>query len=117
MLKIDEMKNLKVIGLEAKQMVTKEDYQKLGPIIERKTRKYSKIRMLIDVGDLKGILLAAFWEDLKMSVNHPADFERVAIISSNNIKNLMNKPIAPLIHSEVKIFKKSQSARQWVMDS
>jgi len=117
MLKIDEMKNLKVIGLEAKQVVTKEDYQKLGPIIERKTRKYSKIRMLIDVGDLNGILLAAFWEDLKMSVNHPSDFERVAIISSNNIEDLMNKPIAPLIHSEVKIFDKSQKARQWILDS
>ncbi|MFP4025482.1 MAG: STAS/SEC14 domain-containing protein [Thiohalospira sp.] len=116
MLKIDEMKNSKVIGIEAKPIVTKDDYQILDPVIERKARLYGKIRMLIDVGELKGVLLSAFWEDLKMSVNHPSDFEKVAIVSSNNIEDIFNKPIAPLIHSEVKIFDKSQRAKQWILD-
>lgn len=117
MLKIDEMKDSKVIDLEVWQVVKKKDYQKLNPIIERKARLYGKIRMLIDVGDLQGILLSAFWEDLKMSVSHPSDFEKVAIVSSNNTEYITNKPIAPLIHSEVKIFDKSQRAKQWVLDS
>lgn len=114
---MDKMKDSKVISLKVRKVVTKEDYQKLDPIIEQKVRLYGKIRMLIDIGELNGILLSAFWEDLKMSVNHPYDFEKVAIISSNNIEDIINKTIAPLIHSEVKIFDKSQGAKQWILDS
>ena len=58
--------------------------------------------------------VAKYWH---LDVSNEKEVEKVAIISTNNIENIINKPIAPLIHSEVKIFDKSQKAKQWILDS
>lgn len=117
MLQIDKMKDSNVIGLAARQVVTREDFHKLDSVVEQKSKLYGKIRMLIHVGKLNGILLSAFWEDLKMSVNHPYDFEKVAIISPNKIEKIITKTTSPLVNSQIQIFRESKRARQWILDS
>ena len=88
---INKMENSNVIGIKADHVVRKEDYKKLDPLIKRKAAIYDNLRMMVDVGELDGILLSAFWEDLKMSVDHASDFEKIAIIGSNNIKKIIIK--------------------------
>ncbi|MCB2196728.1 MAG: STAS/SEC14 domain-containing protein [Bacteroidetes bacterium] len=117
MLQIDKMKYSNAIGLAATHVVTREDFHKLDSIVERKSELYGKIRMLIHVGKLNGVLLSAFWEDLKMSVHHPYDFEKVAIISSNRIEEIITKTTSPLVNSKIQVFREPQRARQWILNS
>jgi hypothetical protein len=117
MLQIDKMKDSNVIGLAAKHVVTREDFHKLDSIVEHKSEHFGKIRMLIHVGNLNGVLLSAFWEDLKMSVNHPYDFEKVAFISPNKIEKIIRKTTSPLVNSQIQVFREPQRAKQWILDT
>jgi hypothetical protein len=117
MLIINKMENSNVISLKASHVVVKGDYQKLEPLVEQKSKKYGKINMLIDVGELRGIILSAFWEDLKMSVSHPSDFNKVAFVSTNGIDKIRNKPTAPLVHAKVEVFKNQEPAKQWILNN
>jgi len=117
MLTINQMKNSNVIGIKADHVVKKEDYKKLDSIVERKANIYGSLRMIVNIGELDGILLSAFWEDLKISVNHPKDFEKVAIVGSNNVKKIIIKTIAPLVNSEIRCFEKKLKAQQWIFNS
>ena len=117
MLRINKVDGSNVIFIKANKIIRKEDYQKLDPLVEQKARNHGKIRMLIDIGELDGVLLSAFWEDLKMSVNHASDFEKVAFVGTHDVERIITKTLAPLVNSEVGIFKRPQSAKKWILDS
>ena len=114
MFKIIKMEKSNVISIWACDVVKKEEYKKLDPVVENKVRNFGKIRMLVNIGKLDGILLSAFWEDLKMSVKFKSNIEKVAIVGSNKVENIITKTIAPLILTEIKTFNKQELAEQWI---
>jgi len=114
MLEISKIEESNVIFIRACNVVKRKDYRKLNPIIERKHELFGKIRMIVDAASLDGILLSAFWEDLKFSLNHPSDFVKVAVVCKRKSDCIFNIPKAPLVSSEIKVFEKINNAQQWI---
>lgn len=117
MLRINKVDHSNVISIQVNKVIRREDYEKLDPLVEQKARNHGKIRMLINIGELDGVLLSAFWEDLKMSVDHASDFEKVAIVGTHDVERIITKTLAPLVNSEIGIFKRPQRAKNWIFDS
>ena len=72
-----------VLGLEAVDDVEREDYENvLVPAVNAAIAEHGKARLVYVLGpefdDYEG---GAVWEDLKLGVQHPASFERIAVVT------------------------------------
>ena len=72
-----------VLGLEAVDDVEKDDYEDvIVPAVEAAIAEHGKVRLVYVLGpefdDYEG---EAVWEDLKLGAQHPASFERMAIVT------------------------------------
>jgi len=114
MFDISKIEESNIIVIKACNVVKKEEYKKLDPVVEKKHELFGKIRMIVDAASLDGILLSAFWEDLKLSLHHPDDFEKVAVVCKRKSDCILKIPKAPLISSEIKVFEKFNNAQQWI---
>jgi hypothetical protein len=67
-----------VIRLSGK--LTRQDYERFVPEVERLIRRHGKIRMLVQLHDFHGWELGGWWEDLKFDWKHFADIDRLALV-------------------------------------
>ena len=63
----------KVLVIRLGGKLTKADYERFVPEVERLIRRHGKIRMLIQMHDFHGWTLSALWEDIKFDAQHFAD--------------------------------------------
>lgn len=105
-----------LIEINAEDVIGKVDYKKLEPIIESKMQKFGIARLLIDIGTLEGIKLVAFWEDLKISLNHSGKYRKIAVVGKSKPESILTKPLAPLLSIEIRLFKNKSSAKRWVLN-
>ena len=82
---IEILKNFpdNVIALSCEGQVTKEDYDGiLVPAILKALKRHDKIRLLYKTSaNFTGYDPGALWEDLKIGVEHPTRWERVAVVT------------------------------------
>jgi hypothetical protein len=70
----------KVLVVRLSGKLTKEDYQRFVPEVERLVRQHGKIRMLVQMHDFHGWTAGALWEDIKFDLKHFAHIERLALV-------------------------------------
>jgi len=114
MIKIFSLQNHHLIELNAKGVVRKGDYEKLDPIVENKIRKFGKTRLMINIGSLNGVKLLAFWEDFKMSLKYANRCEKIAVFGYSKPESILTKPFAPLVSTDIKLFKNKTRAKHWI---
>ena len=108
-----------VLAITAKGEVTKEDYEMFYPILEKKTKDYSKIRLLIHASpDYTGMTGGSLWEEDKMSRKFYFSFEKIAVVTGE--KRLRNafKAFGWMMPGEKKVFGAAEldDALAWVAD-
>ncbi|MDJ0729632.1 MAG: STAS/SEC14 domain-containing protein [Crocosphaera sp.] len=112
------VKNDLVLALDAEGRVTGDDYQSvIIPAIETKLRQYKKIRLLYELGNhFSGFDLNAVWEDLKLGLNHWADFEKIALVSDIKWIRMVTKLMGLILPYPVEVFHNNQlsQAQEWV---
>jgi hypothetical protein len=107
---IEILKNFSdnVVALSCKGQVTREDYDGiLVPAILEALTRHDKIRLLYQTSaDFTGYDPGAIWEDLKIGVEHPTRWERVAV-----------RIFSFLIPCPVKVFPPSATAQAhtWII--
>lgn len=69
-----------ILGIAIVDKMEVIDYQKIDYYIEDHVRQFGKAKVFLEIVDLKGISLRAVWEDLKASIKHYNDIERMAVI-------------------------------------
>ncbi len=94
-----------VIGVEAKNEVTAEDYTSvLDPLIA-KALESGKVRLLYVVGpELEGYTGGAAWQDAKLGFEHFTSFERVAVVTDREGLEAAVKAVGWMMPGEVKVF-------------
>jgi len=82
---VEIMKGLpdNVLGIMAKQRVTRKDYLEVViPAIEEALKRNAKLRLYYELGaEFTGIDLGAEWEDLKIGMEHRSRWERAAVVT------------------------------------
>lgn len=65
--------------------LTKEDYAGVVPTLEAKVKRWGKVNVYLEVGEMDAMTLPALWEEIKQDAQHFNDFNRAAIVSDGNL--------------------------------
>ena len=107
-----------VLTMRLSGKLTKEDYERFVPEIERMMKAHDKVRILVSLEDFHGWTTAAAWEDTKFGIRHFSDIERIAIIGEDAWEKGMALLLKPFTKAKVKYFDASQMAvaKTWIME-
>lgn len=64
--------------------LTEADYAAVVPKLEEKVKRWGKVNVYLEVGEMDAMTLPALWEELKQDVKHFNDFNRAAIVSDDS---------------------------------
>ena len=105
-----------LIEVELSGKLTREDYERFVPEIERKIAEQGKLRLLVIMHDFHGWRLAALWQDIKFDLRHFKHFERIALVGENKWQEWMSAICLPFTTGELRFFHQDQlvAAREWV---
>ncbi len=107
-----------VLTMRLSGKLTKEDYERFVPEIERMMKAHDKVRILVSLEDFHGWTAAAAWEDTKFGMRHFSDIERIAIVGEEAWEKGMALLLKPFTKAKVKYFDASQmtAAKTWIME-
>lgn len=108
-----------VLWVKVSGKLSKEEYAELVPSWEEMIAKYGKFRLLFQMEPgFEGWEPMAAWNDLKFSVSHRNEMERVAIVGGKKWEALVAKLGGLLVNAEVRYFEDSQieSAQEWLRE-
>jgi hypothetical protein len=110
----------RVLGLEAVDEVTAEDYRRvLIPELERRLTDLKKVRLFYVLGKrFRGYTGGAAWEDTKVGMKHLSSFERVAVVTDVDWVRNMVKAFGFAMPAEVRVFENDalDRARTWICE-
>jgi SpoIIAA-like len=106
----------KILTVRLSGKLTKQDYERLGPEVERLIKQHKKIRILCELHDFHGWEAGALWEDLKFDLKHFADIERLAIVGESRWEHGMAVFCKPFTTAKIRYFDSSKpaEARGWI---
>jgi hypothetical protein len=80
----------KILVLNLRGKLTKEDYNLFTPEVEKAVEKHDKVRMLVRMQDFHGWTTSALWEDIKFDLRHFADIDRLALVGDKPRKSAIS---------------------------
>src|SRR5438309_1219554 len=107
-----------VIWVKVSEKLTKEEYADLTASWEKMIATHGKMRLVFDMEDFHGWEPVAAWDDLKFSLGHAAQIERVAMIGDKKWEEWASKLGSLLVKGSVRFFDSSQreEAQRWVRE-
>ena len=118
---IEILKNFpdNVIALSCEGQVKKADYDEiLVPAVLEMLKRHDKIRLFYKTSaSFTGFDAGAIWEDLKIGVEHPKRWERVAVVTDVDWIVQMVRLFSFLIPCPTKLFPSSEAAQAiaWII--
>lgn len=105
-----------LLKLRVSGQLTKQDYDRLIPVIETHLNQHGKLKLYCEVENLEMPTLTAIWQDLKFDVKHYRDFTHIAVIGEPEWLAAMTKLAAPLVPAEVRVFarEEQEAALLWL---
>jgi len=96
--------------------LTKDDYERFTPEVERLIHRHGKIRLMVQMHDFHGWTLSALWDDIKFDVKHFAHIERLALVGESKWEEGMAAFCAPFTAATVRYFDDAKSAESltWI---
>ena len=89
---------------KASGKLTDADYQQFVPRLEEMIHEYGKISVLLELEDFHGWEAKAAWDDFKLGLAHPQDFERIAIVGDQAWEHWIALLAKPFTHARVRYF-------------
>jgi hypothetical protein len=108
----------KILVVELSGKLTKEDYERFVPEVERLIGRHGKIRMLVRMHDFHGWTLGALWEDVKFDVKHFGHIERLAMVGDRKWEAGMAVFCKPFTRATIRYFDEARTdeAFNWIME-
>ena len=116
MLELHQEVDGKILTVKLSGKLTKEDYGRFVPEVERAITQHGKIRVLCQMHDFHGWQLGARWEDIKFDVKHFADIERLAMVGDRKWEHGMAVFCKPFTTAKIRYFdeKEADQAAEWI---
>jgi len=105
-----------IAAFKASGKLTDADYQQFIPRLEALIQEYGKISVLLELKDFHGWETKAAWDDFKLGLAHPQDFERIAIVGDKAWEHWIALLAKPFTHARVRYFALSDrnAALDWL---
>lgn len=113
---LSEINDGKVLGIHLTGKLSKEDYARFLPAVERLVKKHGKIRILVEMHDFHGWTAGALWQDIKFDAKHFRDIERIAMVGETKWQHGMAVFCKPFTAAEIGYFENSalDQASTWL---
>ncbi len=105
-----------IIAFKAEGEITKADYDSLIPLLNKTGREHDAIRLLVEIGDIKGITIRAFLEDVATYFKHIRSIEKIAVIGDSQAEKVWAKLADPFTRTDVKYHPRAEKdlAMEWI---
>lgn len=115
-LNVEKKDGHEFIEIRASGTLSKEDYERFTPLLEKEIKDEGKIRILFEMKDFHGWDAGALWEDIKFDFRHFSDIERVAIVGDKKWEEWMATFCKPFTSAEIHYYDQSRidEARNWI---
>ena len=106
----------KQIAAKISGKITKEEVQKVHPLIHEIINKNKKADFYFELHDFHGYELEGLWADLKVDAAHLSDYGNMAIVGEKKRQEWAVKANDLFTASEVKYFglNEKESAKNWI---
>lgn len=113
---LQEKADGQVLVVRASGTLTREDYDRFLPEIERLVRLHGKVRILFDMHDFHGWTAGALWQDIKFDLQHFRDIERLALVGEKAWEHGMAVFCRPFTTAKIRYFDRSEAeqAAAWI---
>jgi hypothetical protein len=113
---IRETEGSKVLEVEASGKLTRADFERFIPEVERFIKSRGKIRVLLVMHQFHVWNLGALWEEAKFDMRHFDDFERIAMVGENKWQQWMSRACEPFTSAQIRYFHADEieTARTWL---
>lgn len=114
------IKNIKkeenIFIAEAVDMVTKEDVEKVVPLIEEMLKEHKKIKYLVIIDKMKGYTLDGFLADFGFYFKHKSSFGYMAIVGNEKHEKAITSLLNIFYRNKAKYFLSSDidKAKEWI---
>jgi hypothetical protein len=102
--KLNEKKGGKLLEVQLRGKLVKDDYALFVPAVEKLVKAHGKIRMLVEMQDFHGWTAGAIWEDIKFDAKHFSDIERIAIVGETKWEHGMSIFCKPFTSTKIRYF-------------
>ncbi|MBM4072540.1 MAG: STAS/SEC14 domain-containing protein [Planctomycetes bacterium] len=99
----------RIVEVRVSEKLTAADYEKLTPPVELLIRQHGKLRVLFDMRNFHGWEWSALWEDIKFSLRHFRDVERLAMVGEKKWQSGMSVFCKPFTSAEIRYFDRSDA--------
>ncbi len=114
--KLSEINDGKVLEIQLTGKLSKEDYARFLPAVERLVKTHGKIRILVAMHDFHGWTAGGLWQDIKFDTKHFRDIERIAMVGETKWQHGMAVFCKPFTAAEIRYFEHGavDQARAWL---
>ena len=115
---LTELADGKVLEIQLSGKLSREDYARLAPVVERLVEKHGKIRILVEMRDFHGWTAGALWQDIKFDAKHFNHLERLALVGDAQWQHWMATFCKPFTTAQIRYFDQNAitEARRWTVE-
>jgi hypothetical protein len=116
---VKEQDGGRILQVHVMGRLTRDDYARFVPEVERVIGKHGRIRVLFDMRDFHGWTAGALWEDLKFDLKHFRDIERLALVGERRWEQGMAAFCRPFTTAAIRYFDRADAddAHRWVAEA
>ncbi len=105
-----------MLEVRASGKLTKKDYERFLPEVERLIGQHNKVRILFDMHDFHGWAAGALWHDIKFDMKHFRDIERLSVVGEKAWEHGMAIFCRPFTTAKIRYFDRSRAdeADAWI---
>jgi hypothetical protein len=111
MISIEEDQDLLKVHVAGEFTVA--DFRELEDAVTGELQMTPKIKMLLDLRQMSGFTIDMAWEDIKFTREHAHDFQRIAIVSSDQWTTWMGWLNSAFTDAQMQIFTDENEASDW----
>ncbi len=117
-LELNEFLDNRLLEVKVSGKLSKEDYERFEPAVEKLISDSGKIKILFVMHDFHGWELGAVWEDIKFATTHCRDIEKLAMVGEKTWEKWMAAICKPFTMSTIKYFDAAEedAARTWLAE-
>jgi len=105
-----------ILGIVMTGEITKEDYDRLNPILEEYESKHKTFKFYAEMIDFEWASAKAMWEDLKTGVKHLGNITSAAVVTDKKWVEELTKAATILPNLKTKGFETEdrEKAMEWI---
>ena len=106
-----------IISMSVLGRFTLEDYKEFEAAVLYGIKFQGVVNLLIDLRDMLSFSFDVAWEELRFSREHANDFDRVAILTSNEWVAWSTWINRIFVDAEIRLFDEIESAESWLRET